>query len=229
MKNIKAIIFDAYGTLFDVNSAAEKCKSKIGDKWESFANYWRKTQLEYTWLRSLMGRHKDFWQITEDSLDKSMQAFNINKAMKNELLDLYKILSPYPEVKETLEKSSLKSFSVNDLINLERAMKLGERLDGHLVQGHVDGVAKCLGVSVNDGSWIYKFEFDISNEMLLIEKGSICINGVSLTVFDIAENTFKVTIIPYTYENTSFKTLKEGDIVNIEFDMIGKYLARFNK
>ena len=132
-------------------------------------------------------------------------------------------------VKETLDKSSLTNFSVNDLINLERALTLGERLDGHLVQGHVDGVAKCLGDSVNDGSWIYKFEFDISNEMLLIEKGSICINGVSLTVFDIAKNNFKVTIIPYTYENTSFKTLKEGDIVNIEFDMIGKYLARFNK
>ncbi len=132
-------------------------------------------------------------------------------------------------VKETLEKSSLGSFSVDDLINLERAMKLGDRLDGHLVQGHVDGVAKCIGVSVNDGSWIYKFEFDIKNEMLLIEKGSICINGVSLTVFDVAENTFKVTIIPYTYENTQFKKLKEGDIVNIEFDMIGKYLARFNK
>ena len=132
-------------------------------------------------------------------------------------------------VKETLDKSSLKNFLVNDLINLERAMKLGERLDGHLVQGHVDGVAKCIGISVNEGSWIYKFEFDISNEMLLIEKGSICINGVSLTVFDIKENTFKVTIIPYTYENTSFKTLKKGDIVNIEFDMIGKYLSRFNK
>ena len=132
-------------------------------------------------------------------------------------------------VKETLDKSSLTNFSVNDLINLERAMELGERLDGHLVQGHVDGVAKCLGVSVNDGSWIYIFEFDISNEMLLIEKGSICINGVSLTVFDIEENTFKITIIPYTYENTSFKTLKEGDVVNIEFDMIGKYLAKFNK
>ena len=132
-------------------------------------------------------------------------------------------------VKETLDKSSLTNFLINDLINLERAMKLGERLDGHLVQGHVDGVAKCVGISVNDGSWIYRFEFDISNEMLLIEKGSICINGVSLTVFDIVENTFKVTIIPYTYENTSFKTLKEGDIVNIEFDMIGKYLARFNK
>ena len=132
-------------------------------------------------------------------------------------------------VKETLDRSSLKKFSVDDLINLERAMKLGERLDGHLVQGHVDGVAKCIGMSVNDGSWIYKFEFDVKNEILLIEKGSICINGVSLTVFDIVENTFKVTIIPYTYDNTSFKELKEGDIVNIEFDMIGKYLARFNK
>ena len=132
-------------------------------------------------------------------------------------------------VTETLEKSSLGSFSVDDLINLERAMKLGERLDGHLVQGHVDGVAKCIDISINDGSWIYKFEFDIANEMLLIEKGSICINGVSLTVFDVAENTFKVTIIPYTYENTQFKKLKKGDIVNIEFDMIGKYLAKLNK
>ena len=132
-------------------------------------------------------------------------------------------------VKETLDKSTLKNFSTDDLINLERAMKLGERLDGHLVQGHVDGVAKCISVLVNDGSWVYKFEFDVSNEMLVIEKGSICINGVSLTVFDIAENTFKVTIIPYTYENTSFKSLKKGDLVNIEYDMIGKYLARFNK
>jgi len=117
MKNIKAIIFDAYGTLFDVNSAAEKCKSKIGDKWENFANYWRKTQLEYTWLRSLMDRHKDFWQITEDSLDKSMKAFKIDIEMKNELLNLYKILSPYPEVKETLEKLKEKKYKLAILSN----------------------------------------------------------------------------------------------------------------
>ena len=103
MKNIKAIIFDAYGTLFDVNSAAEKCKDKIGDKWEGFANFWRTTQLEYTWLRSLMKRHKDFWQITEDSLDKSMKAFNIDSTMKKELLDLYKVLAPFKEVPETLK------------------------------------------------------------------------------------------------------------------------------
>ena len=110
MKNIKAIIFDAYGTLFDVNSAAEKCKDKIGDKWEPFANFWRTTQLEYTWLRSLMGRHKDFWKITEDSLDKSMKAFQIESTMKSELLDLYKILSPYKEVHETLNTLKEKNF-----------------------------------------------------------------------------------------------------------------------
>ncbi len=103
MKNIKAIIFDAYGTLFDVNSAAEKCKDKIGDKWEGFANFWRTTQLEYTWLRSLMKRHKDFWQITEDSLDKSMKTFNIDSTMKKELLNLYKVLAPFKEVPETLK------------------------------------------------------------------------------------------------------------------------------
>ena len=117
MKNIKAIIFDAYGTLFDVNSAAEKCKDKIGTKWESFSNYWRTTQLEYTWLRSLMNRHKDFWKITEDSLDKSMKVFNINPNMKSELLDLYKILSPYPEVKETLQLLKEKNYKLSILSN----------------------------------------------------------------------------------------------------------------
>ena len=117
MKNIKAIIFDAYGTLFDVNSAAEKCKDKIGSKWESFSNYWRTTQLEYTWLRSIMKRHKDFWEITEDSLDKSMKVFNINPNMKSELLDLYKILSPYPEVKETLQLLKEKNYKLSILSN----------------------------------------------------------------------------------------------------------------
>ena len=117
MKNIKAIIFDAYGTLFNVNSAAEKCKNKIGVKWEGFANFWRTTQLEYTWLRSLMGRHKDFWQITEDSLDKSMKTFNIDASMKNELLNLYKVLSPFKEVPETLKKLKEKNFKLAILSN----------------------------------------------------------------------------------------------------------------
>ena len=117
MKNIKAIIFDAYGTLFDVNSAAEKCKDKIGNKWEGFANYWRTTQLEYTWLRSLMNRHKDFWKITEDSLDKSMKAFNIEKSMKNELLNLYKILSTFPEVKNVLNNLKENNYKLAILSN----------------------------------------------------------------------------------------------------------------
>ncbi len=117
MKNIKAIIFDAYGTLFDVNSAAEKCKDKIGDKWEGFANFWRTTQLEYTWLRSLMKRHKDFWQITEDSLDKSMKTYKIDPTMKNELLNLYKSLSPYKEVHEVLIKLKEKNFKLAILSN----------------------------------------------------------------------------------------------------------------
>jgi len=117
MKNIKAIIFDAYGTLFDVNSAAKKCKGKIGDKWEGFANYWRTTQLEYTWLRSLMNRHKDFWQVTEDSLDKSMQAFKIDSSMRNELLDLYKVLSTFPEAKEVLNKLKKKNYKLAILSN----------------------------------------------------------------------------------------------------------------
>ena len=117
MKNIKAIIFDAYGTLFDVNSAAEMCKDKIGDKWEGFANYWRTTQLEYTWLRSLMKRHKDFWQVTEESLDKSMKVFKIDGSMKNELLNLYKVLSLYPEVKEVLKSLKVKKYKLAILSN----------------------------------------------------------------------------------------------------------------
>ena len=117
MKNIKARIFDAYGTLFDVNSAAEKCKNKIGDKWEDFANYWRTTQLEYTWLRSLMNRHKDFWQVTEDSLDKSMKAFKINTLMREELLGLYKVLSTFKEVPETLKNLKEKKFKLSILSN----------------------------------------------------------------------------------------------------------------
>ena len=117
MKNIKAIIFDAYGTLFDVNSAAEKCKDKIGDKWEGFANYWRTTQLEYTWIRSLMKRHKDFWQITEESLDKSIKTYKIDPSMKNDLLDLYKALLPYEEVQEVLKKLKEKNFKLAILSN----------------------------------------------------------------------------------------------------------------
>ena len=117
MMKTKAVVFDAYGTLFDVNSAAEKCKDKIGTKWEVFANYWRTTQLEYTWLRSLMKRHKNFWEVTEDSLDKTMEVFNIKKDLKEELLSLYKILSPYPEVRGVLDDLKKKNYKLAILSN----------------------------------------------------------------------------------------------------------------
>ena len=113
----RAVVFDAYGTLFDVNSAAEKCKDKIGSNWELFANFWRTTQLEYTWLRSLMKRHKNFWEVTEDSLDKSMKVFSINANLRTELLNLYKILSPYPEVRKVLEELKKSKFKLAVLSN----------------------------------------------------------------------------------------------------------------
>jgi len=147
MKNIKAIVFDAYGTLFDVNSAAETCKDKIGDKWEVFAGHWRTTQLEYTWLRSLMKRHKNFWQVTEDSLDKSMKVFKIDGAMKNELLDLYKVLSPYPEVKEVLKSLKAKEYKLAILSNGTPAL-LNELIKSNNLDNIFNNIFSIEGVGV---------------------------------------------------------------------------------
>ena len=144
------------------------------------------------------------------------------------VIDIEKNCHTVTAVKETLDKSALKNLKKGDVFNLERAMKMGGRLDGHLVQGHVDDIAKCVDVKVNEGSWIFTFSFNEKFKNLIIEKGSICINGVSLTVFNVTNNSFDVTIIPYTYDNTNFNKINIGDIVNIEYDMIGKYLARFN-
>ena len=144
------------------------------------------------------------------------------------VVDIEKNCHTVTAVKETLDKSALKNLKKGDVFNLERAMKLGGRLDGHLVQGHVDDIAKCVDVKMNEGSWIFTFSFNEKFKNLIIEKGSICINGVSLTVFNVTKNSFDVTIIPYTYDNTNFNKINIGDIVNIEYDMIGKYLARFN-
>ena len=135
MKKAKAIIFDAYGTLFDVNSAANSCKKEIGENWESFSNYWRTTQLEYTWLRSLMDRHKDFWTITEDSLDKSMKKFNINLSLKKDLLSLYKKLSTFPEVMDVLKK--LKNEKVKLAILSNGTYDLLEEL---VVRNHLENI-----------------------------------------------------------------------------------------
>ena len=147
MKNIKAIIFDAYGTLFDVNSAAEKCKDKIGYKWEGFANYWRTTQLEYTWLRSLMKRHKNFWQVTEESLDKSMKTYEIDSSMRNELLDLYKILSTFKEVPEVLKSLKEKNFKLAILSNGTPAL-LNELVNSNNLENIFDDIFSIEEVGV---------------------------------------------------------------------------------
>ena len=129
-------------------------------------------------------------------------------------------------IKETLDISNIGALKINDLVNLERAMKLGDRLDGHIVQGHIDQTAVCTNIKKVDGSWIFSFEYDSSLNNITIEKGSITVNGVSLTVVNSKKNSFSVAIIPYTYEHTNFHTLKIKDAVNLEFDVIGKYVSR---
>lgn len=129
-------------------------------------------------------------------------------------------------VRETLDKTNLGSWKTGTLVNLERCMPMNGRLDGHIVQGHVDGTGKCLSVSDQGGSWLFHFQTDASFAPLMIEKGSISLNGISLTIFDVGINAFSVAIIPYTFKHTNMKTLQAGDIVNLEFDMIGKYVNR---
>lgn len=138
--------------------------------------------------------------------------------------NIYKVTA----IKETILKSSIKNWRIGDIINIERAMKLGDRLDGHMVQGHVDQTATCTKISEENGSWYFYFEYQKSSN-LTIEKGSISINGVSLTIVESMDNGFSVAIIPYTYDNTNFKNIKVGDLVNIEFDMIGKYIHKIIK
>ena len=132
-------------------------------------------------------------------------------------------------IKETLDKTNLGLLSETDLVNIERAMKLGDRLDGHIVQGHVDQTAVCTEISENNGSWIFTFVYDVNPNNITIEKGSVTVNGVSLTVVDSKKNQFSVAIIPYTYTHTGFSKFKKGTIVNLEFDVIGKYVARLHQ
>lgn len=130
-------------------------------------------------------------------------------------------------IEETLQRSNLGKLEVGSVVNLERAMVYGGRLDGHIVQGHVDATGICTGISERDGSWYFEFKYQPTPEHLLVDKGSICINGVSLTVVEPKEDLFSVAIIPYTYENTNFHQFKVGSVVNLEFDVLGKYLARY--
>ena len=129
-------------------------------------------------------------------------------------------------IEETIDKTNLGDLTQGDSINLERCMTLGARLDGHIVQGHVDQIGICENIEEKDGSWIYTFSYDTSMENVTVEKGSITVNGTSLTVVNSSKGMFSVAIIPYTYENTVFNTLSKGDRVNLEFDVIGKYVAR---
>ena len=136
--------------------------------------------------------------------------------------DLHKVTA----IEETLQKTNLGSLQTGNVVNLERCMQLNGRLDGHIVQGHVDSTAVCSEAITKDGSWEYRFEMDAAFASLIIEKGSITINGTSLTIFDLTENSFKVAIIPYTYHHTNISSVQVGSVVNIEFDMIGKYVNR---
>lgn len=129
-------------------------------------------------------------------------------------------------IDETIKKTNLAHWKVGDKVNLERAMKLGDRLDGHIVQGHVDQTGTCIAAEQTNGSWLYTFEYDEKLNNITIEKGSITVNGASLTVVNSKKNQFSVAIIPYTYENTNFKNFKIGTKVNLEFDVIGKYISR---
>ena len=209
MKNIKAIIFDAYGTLFDVNSAAQKCKNKIGDKWEAFANYWRTNQLEYTWLRSLMNRHKDFWQITEDSLDKSMKVFNINKDMKTELLNLYKKLSPFSEVKETLEKLKKKEMKLSILSNGTPEL-LNELVDSNKLDAIFDDIFSIEEVGIyKPDSKVYDLpinKYKIKpNEIIFLSANTWDVSGGG----NYGYNSIWVNRNNTVFDNLDYKPFKE--------------------
>ena len=220
MKNVKAIIFDAYGTLFDVNSAAEKCKDKIGDKWEGFANYWRTTQLEYTWLRSLMKRHKDFWQITEDSLDKSMNAFNINKSMRSELLNLYKTLNTFPEVKDVLNKLKERNYKLAILSNGTPSL-LNELVKSNNIENIFDDI-----FSIEDVG-IYKPDsrvYDIPTKKYQIEKNEVAF--LSANTWDVSGggnygyNAIWVNRNNNIFDNLDYKAKNEVKNLNHLLDII---------
>ena len=220
MKNVKAIIFDAYGTLFDVNSAAEKCKDKIGDKWEGFANYWRTTQLEYTWLRSLMKRHKNFWQITEDSLDKSMNAFNINKSMRSELLNLYKTLNTFPEVKDVLNKLKEKNYKLAILSNGTPSL-LNELVKSNNIENIFDDI-----FSIEDVG-IYKPDsrvYDIPTKKYQIQKNEVAF--LSANTWDVSGggnygyNAIWVNRSNNIFDNLDYKAKNEVKNLNHLLDII---------
>lgn len=172
------------------------------------------------------GSNVDFWVNTaitnELKIDQSVAHNGVCLTVVAIDGDIYKVTA----VAETLEKTDLGQWQEGRKVNIERSLRVGDRLDGHFVQGHVDATATCIEKQTLEGSWLFRFRFPAAFASLIIEKGSVCINGTSLTVFNVGKDEFTVTIIPYTYEHTNFHELQEGQLVNIEFDVLGKYLLR---
>lgn len=172
------------------------------------------------------GTNMTFWIdapiVSELKIDQSVSHNGVCLTVEDIQNNLYRVTA----IQETLNKTNLGNLKPNDSINLERCMQMNGRIDGHLVQGHVDTTAVCVDWIELNGSWEYTFKIDTQFSNLIIEKGSICINGISLTLFDVTENTFKVAVIPFTYEHTNIKSVRVNDTVNIEFDILGKYVNR---
>jgi riboflavin synthase len=172
------------------------------------------------------GTNTSFWissPISQElTIDQSISHNGVCLTVEEVVNDRHRVTA----IQETLSKSTLGQWQQGDAVNLERCMTMNGRLDGHIVQGHVDTRGKCLWVKEQGGSHVYRFSFPDSYAPLIVEKGSICLNGISLTIFDIGNNEFSVAIIPYTFENTNIKSVKQGDAVNLEFDIVGKYVAR---
>ena len=172
------------------------------------------------------GTNKTFWITSslsaEFTIDQSVAHNGVCLTVEEVKNGLHRITA----IEETLLKTTLNNWTISTIVNIERCLQMNGRLDGHIVQGHVDAVATCINTITKNGSWEYSFQFDKKFAALVIEKGSICLNGISLTIFNVKENSFTVAVIPYTYEHTNMQYLKTGDEINIEFDMIGKYVNR---
>lgn len=175
------------------------------------------------------GTNKTFWVSStvsnELKVDQSISHNGVCLTVEELKDGLHRVTA----IRETLEKTNLDTWKPGDLVNLERCLQMNGRLDGHIVQGHVDATATCTRRKVLDGSWEFRFEFPKKFSHLVIEKGSISLNGISLTIFNVKKSRFDIAVIPYTYEHTSIQSIKPGDKVNLEFDMIGKYVSRMVK
>ena len=175
------------------------------------------------------GTNKTFWIASSISNDLSIDQSVSHNGVCLTVEEITKGVHRLTAIEETLLKTNLNSWQINSVVNLERCLQMNGRLDGHIVQGHVDTIATCAEATAKEGSWEYRFQFDEKFATLIIEKGSISLNGISLTIFNIQKDSFMVAIIPYTHLHTNMELLKPGDLINIEFDMIGKYVNRISQ